>query len=35
MHQDLSKLVEQCVLARHEDFFQIFNLSTAADKLLI
>ena len=35
MYLDLSKLVKRCVLALHAKFLQIFNLSTAADKLLI
>jgi len=35
MYLDLSRLVEQYFLVRHTKFLQIFNLSTAADKLLI
>ena len=35
MYVDLRKLVEQSSLPRHAKFLQIFNLSTAAAKLLI
>lgn len=35
MRLDLSKLVGQSSLLRHAKFLQIFNLSNAADKLLI